>query len=52
MFFIERHYLSHPLEIADALIGATAVVNALPLITGNAKHYSVIKDIDIKIFRP
>ena len=52
MFFIERHYLSHSLEIADALIGATALVNALPLVTGNVKHYSVINDIDIKVFRP
>ncbi len=52
MFFIERHYLSHSLEIADALIGATAIINALPLITGNNKHYRIIKEIDIKTFRP
>ena len=52
MFFIERHYLSHSLEIADSLIAATAIVNALPLMTGNDKHYQVINDLEVKIFRP
>ncbi len=52
MFFIERHYLSHSLEIADSLIAATAIVNALPLMTGNDKHYQVINDLKMKIFRP
>ena len=52
MFFIERHYLSHSLEIADSIIAATAIVNALPLMTGNDKHYQVINDLKVKIFRP
>jgi len=52
MFFIERHYLSHSHEIADSLIAATAIVNALPLMTGNDKHYHVINDLNVKIFRP
>ena len=52
MFYIERHFLSHSLELADALIGATAIVNGLPLVTGNDKHYKMIKEINIHIFRP
>ena len=52
MFFIERHYLSNSMEIADSLIAATSVTNALTLITGNDKHYRIIKDLEIKIFRP
>ena len=52
MFYIERHYLSHTLQIADALIGATAIVNAMPLLTANDKQYKIIKEIDIKAFRP
>lgn len=52
MFLIERHYLSHSLEIADSLIAATSISNALPLLTGNDKHYKIIKDIELKIFRP
>ena len=52
MFFIERHYLNNSLEIADSLIAATAIANALPLLTGNDKHYRVINDLELKIFRP
>ena len=51
MFYIERHYLSHSLEIADALIAATAALNALPLLTGNGKHYRIISDLQIQTFR-
>lgn len=50
--YVKQHYLSHSLELADALIGATAVVNQLPLFTANDKHYKVIHDITIDIFRP
>jgi predicted nucleic acid-binding protein len=52
MFFVEQHYLSHSLEIDDALIGATAIVHGLPLLTGNDKHYRVLKDIEIRKFKP
>jgi len=52
MFFMERHYLSHSLEIADSLIAATSITNALPLITANDRHYKIIKELDLKIFRP
>ncbi|MBN2415395.1 type II toxin-antitoxin system VapC family toxin [bacterium] len=52
MFFMERHYLSHSLEIADSIIAATSITNALPLLTGNQKHYKIIKDLELKLFRP
>lgn len=52
MFFMERHYLSHSLEIADSLVAATSIKNALPLLTANDKHYKIIKELDIKVFRP
>ena len=52
MFFVEQHFHSHALRLADALIGATAVVHAQPLLTANIKHYSVIKDITLERFRP
>lgn len=52
MFYVEQHFLSHSLQLADALIGATALVYGLPILTGNDKHYKVIKDIQIKKFRP
>ena len=52
MFYVERHFLSHSIEIADALIAATAFVNASPLLTANDKHYSVISDLEVQTFRP
>ncbi len=52
MFFIEQHYLSHSIQLADALIGATAVTHGLPILTGNDRHYRVLKDVQIKKFRP
>ena len=51
MFFVEQHYLSHSIQLADALIGATAIMYGLPILTGNNKHYKILKDIQIKKFR-
>jgi predicted nucleic acid-binding protein len=52
MFFVEQHFLSHSIQLADALIGATAISNGLPILTGNDKHYKILKDLQIKKFRP
>ena len=52
MFAVEQHFLSHSMQLADALIGSTAVVHGLPLLTGNEKHYKILKDVQIKKFRP
>jgi len=52
MFLVEQHFLSHSIEIADALIGASAIAYGLPLLTGNDKHYKVMGDIEVKKFSP
>ncbi len=52
MFCVEQHYLSHSVELADALIGATAVSHGLSLLTGNDKHYKIVKEIKLSKFRP
>lgn len=52
MFYVEQHYLSHSLELADALIAATAVINGFELCTANQKHYQIIKELDTQIFKP
>ena len=51
MFYIERHCLSNSLQLADALIASTAITNGLSLLTGNDKHYKVIKELSISKFR-
>ena len=52
MFAVEQHFLSHSMQLADALIGATAISYGLPLLTGNDKHYKIMKEIQLKRFRP
>jgi len=52
MFFVEQHFLSHSLQLADALIGATAIVGGLPLLTANSKHYKMLKGLEVKKFVP
>ena len=52
MFYVEQHFLSHSIQLADALIGATAIAYGFPIFTANDKHYKVMKDVQIKKFRP
>jgi predicted nucleic acid-binding protein len=50
MFFIEQYVLSHSMELADALIGATAISKQMTLFTGNEKHYKHLPGIQIRKF--
>ncbi len=50
MFFVEQHFLSHSLELADALIGATAIAHGIPLLTGNERHYKMLCDLELRTF--
>jgi len=52
MFYVERHFLSNSLQLADSIIATTAIVNGLTILTGNDKHFKIITDVDIKKFRP
>lgn len=49
---IEAHALGEGLRVADALIAATAREAALPLATGNARHFKAITGLEVKVFRP
>lgn len=48
---VEKYVLSHSLCMADALIAATAVEHSLPLLTGNAKHFSAVPGLKVLVFR-
>ncbi|HED08051.1 MAG TPA: type II toxin-antitoxin system VapC family toxin [Ignavibacteria bacterium] len=52
MFLVEQHYLSSSLVLADALIASTAISNGVKLLTGNTKHYKIIKNIVLESFKP
>ncbi len=52
MFYVEEYFLSHSLQLADALIGATAISYASSILTGHDKHYQMLKKLKIILFRP
>lgn len=51
LFYVEAYFLSHSMQLADALIGATIATHGMTLYTENDKHYRVIKGLDVVVFR-
>ena len=45
---MEELTLSHGLQMGDALIASTALVNELALLTGNVKHFSTTPGLRIE----
>ena len=52
MFYVEEFFHRQALQTTDALIGATAVIHGIPILTANDKHFRVIRDLELNIFRP
>ena len=52
LFYVEEYFLSHSMELADSMIASTCTNYGLDLITGNDKHYKVVKGLNIEVFRP
>jgi predicted nucleic acid-binding protein len=52
LVYVEEYGLSAGLRAGDATIAATAVENALPLMSANAKHFRPINELDLVVFRP
>lgn len=50
--YVEEYAMSDGLRAADAIIAATATENNLILSSSNAKHFKIIKDLQLKIFKP
>ncbi|MGH8772240.1 MAG: type II toxin-antitoxin system VapC family toxin [Burkholderiales bacterium] len=49
---LEQHFFSHSLQMADAMIAATALQHKVPLATGNYKHFKAVKKLKLEVFSP
>ncbi len=49
---VETYALSHGLQLADALIAATALEHNLTILTANNKHFSAVKTLKVEVFVP
>lgn len=52
LVYVEEYGLSSGMRAGDAIIAATASENGMSLATGNAKHFKVVKELELKIFKP
>ncbi len=52
VIYVEEFALSTGMELVDALIAATACEHGIELCTANNKHYRVVADLNLQIFRP
>ncbi len=48
---VEKYALSHSVHLGDALIAATAMSHALPLLTANTKHFSAVAGLRVLVFK-
>lgn len=51
-YLVEEYSLAHALQLADALIAATALERGLELLTANTRHYRCIPSLELRTFRP
>lgn len=49
---VKTYFHSHGIQLADALIGATASLYKMDLITSNVKHFLPIKELNVISFIP
>jgi len=52
MIFIEEYALKSGIQLADALVFATACEYSIRLCSANQKHFRVIASLDAKVFKP
>ena len=52
LIYVEEYALSSSMRAGDAIISATAVENNMTLISSNVKHFKVVKELQLKAFKP
>jgi predicted nucleic acid-binding protein len=49
---IQQYTHAHGIDVADALIAATAMGEDAILVTGNVRHFRAIRGLKVQVFRP
>ncbi len=52
LIYVEEYALSSNMRAGDAIIAATAVENNKLLVSSNIKHFKVVKELQLKNFKP
>ncbi len=52
LIYVEEHALSSNMRSGDAIISATAIENNMTLVSSNIKHFKVVKELELKAFKP
>ena len=50
--YVEEYILASSARSGDAVIAATAVENNMTLSSSNRKHFKIIKELKLKVFKP
>ena len=52
LIYVEEYALSSNMRAGDAIIAATTIENNMSLVSSNTKHFKVIKELQLKAFKP
>jgi predicted nucleic acid-binding protein len=52
LIYVEEYALSSGMRAGDAIIAATAVENNLPVVSSNTKHFKIVRELQLKVFKP
>ncbi len=52
LVYVEEYALSANMRAGDAIIAATAVESNMILVSSNAKHFKVVQELQLKVFKP
>jgi len=52
LIYVEEYSLSSNMRAGDAIIAATAVENNMSLASSNIKHFKVVRELELKSFKP
>ena len=52
LIYVEEYALSSGMRAGDAIIAATAVENNLSVVSSNAKHFKVVRELQLNVFKP